>query len=55
MRVKGDFDSVRFESPEVGCCKTLKPSRVDGFTEFVVPDLIIGGRVYLGAKSGGKD
>jgi hypothetical protein len=55
VRVKGDFDSVRFESPEVGCCKTLKPSRVDGFTEFVVPDLVIGGRVYLGAKSAGTD
>ena len=53
VRVKGNFDSVRFESPEGGCCKTLKPSRVDGFTEFVVPDLVIGGRVYLGAKSGG--
>jgi hypothetical protein len=26
---------------------------VDGFTEFVVPDLVIGGRVYLAAKSGG--
>ena len=55
VRVKGDFDSVRFESPEGGCCKTLKPSRVDGFTEFVVPDLVIGGRVYLAAKSGGTD
>ena len=55
MRVKVDFDSVRFESPEVGCCKTLRPSRVDGFTEFVVPDLVIGGRVYLAAKSGGTD
>jgi hypothetical protein len=53
VRVKGDFDSVRFESPEGGCCKTLTPSRVDGFTEFVVPDLVIGGRVYLAAKSGG--
>jgi len=55
VRVKGGFDSVRFESPEGGCCKTLKPSRVDGFTEFVVPDLVIGGRVYLAAKSGGTD
>jgi hypothetical protein len=53
LRVKGNFDSVRFESPEGGCCKTLRPSRVDGFTEFVVPDLVIGGRVYLAAKSGG--
>jgi len=28
---------------------------VDGFTEFVVPDLVIGRRVYLAAKSGGTD
>jgi hypothetical protein len=55
VQVKGDFDSVRFESPERGCCETLKPSRVDGFTEFVVPDLVIGGRVYLGAKAGGTN
>jgi hypothetical protein len=55
VRVKGNFDSVRFESPEGGCCKTLRPSHVDGFTEFVVPDLVIGGRVYLGAKSGGTN
>jgi hypothetical protein len=55
VRVKGDFDSVRFETPEGGCCKTLTPTRVDGFTEFVVPDLVIGGRVYLGAKSGGTN
>ena len=55
VRVKGNLDSVRFESPEGGCCKTLSPSHVDGFTEFVVPDLVIGGRVHLGAKSGGTN
>jgi len=52
VQVKGNFDAVRFESPEHGCCETLKPSRVDGFTQFVVPDLVIGGRVHLGAKGG---
>ena len=50
VQVKGNFDSARFESPERGCCEILKPSHVDGFTEFVVPDLIIGGRVHLSAN-----
>ena len=50
VQVKGNFDSARFESPERGCCQILKPSHVDGFTEFVVPDLIIGGRVHLSAS-----
>ena len=47
VQVKGAFGSVRYESPEQGCCEKLKPSHVDGFTEFVVPDLVIGGRVHL--------
>jgi hypothetical protein len=55
VQVKGNFDSVRFESPEHGCCETLEPSHVDGFTAFVVPDLVIGGRVHLGAKSSGSN
>jgi hypothetical protein len=55
VQVKGNFDSVRFESPEHGCCETLNPSHLDGFTEFVVPDLVIGGRVHLSAKSSGSN
>jgi len=55
VQVKGNFDSVRFESPEHGCCETHEPSHVDGFTAFVVPDLVIGGRVHLGAKSSGSN
>jgi hypothetical protein len=51
VQVKGNFDSVRFESPEHGCCEMLNPSHVDGLTEFVVRDLVIGGRVHLSAKS----
>jgi hypothetical protein len=54
VQVKGNFDSARFESPERGCCEILKPSHVDGFTEFVVPDLIIGGRVHLSASPNPK-
>ncbi len=55
VQVKGKFASVRFESPERGCCETLKPSYVDGMTEFVVPDVVIGGRVHLSAGAGEKE
>jgi hypothetical protein len=57
VQMKGTFGSVKFESPEGGCCETLKPVHVDGFTEFVVPNLLIGGRVRLeagGAKAEAK-
>lgn len=50
VQVKGAFESIRFESPDQKCCETLKPSHVDGFTEFVVPNLLIGGRVHLKAQ-----
>ena len=54
VQVKGDFESARFESPENGCCTALKPSHVDGFTEFVVPGLVIGGRVHVSRKAADK-
>jgi hypothetical protein len=47
VQVKGAFESVKIESADGGCCETLKPSHVDGFTDFVVPNLVIGGRVHL--------
>src|SRR5438105_2534462 len=47
VQVKGSFRSIRFESPEQGCCESLKPTVRDGFTEFVVPSLNLTGRVYL--------
>ncbi len=50
VQVRGAFESIKFESPDQGCCETLKPSHVDGFTEFVVPNLWIGGRVHLKAQ-----
>jgi hypothetical protein len=50
VQVKGTFASVWYESAERGCCEKLKASQVDGFTEFVVPDVVIGGRVHLSAK-----
>jgi hypothetical protein len=46
LRVKGSFSQVRYESPEDSFA--LIPARErDGFTEFVLPDVRIGGRVFL--------
>lgn len=46
LRVKGLFSEGYFESPEAG--PELLPLRHrDGFTEFVVPSLRVGGRVFL--------
>ena len=47
VQVKGSFTSIRYESPEHGCCESLLPVNRDGFTEFVIPDLRIAGRVHL--------
>jgi hypothetical protein len=49
VQVKGTFGSARFEAPEQGCCETLKMEHVDGFTQFVVTNLVGGGRVHLEA------
>ena len=50
VQVKGSFASIRYESPEHKCCESLVPVQRDGFTEFVIPDLRIAGRVHLEAK-----
>ncbi|MGO8734495.1 MAG: hypothetical protein ACLQVM_17100 [Terriglobia bacterium] len=47
VRVKGSYPVIRYENPEHGCCEYLSPTRSDGFTEFVIPWLGIGGRVHL--------
>jgi hypothetical protein len=52
VQVKGSFVSIRYETPEHGCCETLTPRHVNGFTEFVVPDLVIGGRLHLQPAAG---
>ncbi|HEX3354046.1 MAG TPA: hypothetical protein VHS34_14605 [Terriglobales bacterium] len=51
VKVKGSFTSIRYETPEKGCCEPLTPVLREGFTEFVVPSLYIAGRVHL---AGGK-
>ena len=47
VQVKGSFPHVRYESPEHRCCQTLDATTHDGFTEFVIPDLQVTGRVHL--------
>jgi hypothetical protein len=46
VRVPGKFSAVHYESPETGM--TLLPyQQRDGFTEFVLPALRVGARVFL--------
>jgi len=47
VKVKGEFNTIRFESPGHECCSNLQPVKRNGFTEFVIPELRIAGRVYL--------
>lgn len=47
VQVKGSFKSIRYETPERGCCESLAPVHHDGFTEFVIPEIRIAGRVHL--------
>jgi len=47
VQVKGDFASIRFDAPGRSCCEMLTPVKHGAFTEFVIPDLRIAGRVYL--------
>lgn len=49
VRVKGSFSSIQYETPEHKCCESLAPIENNGFTEFVIPELQIAGRVHLGA------
>ncbi len=47
VQVKGSFSTIRYETPEHGCCESLEPVKHDGFTEFVIPEIRIAGRVHL--------
>jgi hypothetical protein len=49
VRIQGTYSVLRYESPESGCCEALTVTHQDGFTQFEVPSLKIGGRVHLGA------
>jgi hypothetical protein len=47
VQVKGSFASIQYETPEHQCCESLVAVKNNGFTEFVIPELRIAGRVYL--------
>jgi hypothetical protein len=49
VQLKGSFSAIRYATPEHACCRSLVPVKHDGFTEFVIPDLMIAGRVHLEA------
>jgi hypothetical protein len=53
MRVRGTFSLVQYESPEQPAA-LLPYEHRDGYTEFVVPGLRIGGRVFLTPSGGSK-
>ena len=46
LRVRGTFSQVQFESPEEPAV-LLPYQHRDGYTEFVLPTLRVGGRVFL--------
>jgi hypothetical protein len=46
-QLQGSYSSIRYETPEHGCCQGLHPVKHDGFTDFVIPSLAIAGRVHL--------
>ena len=50
VQLKGSYSAIRYETPGQECCKSLVPVKHDGFTEFVIPDLMIAGRVHLEAE-----
>lgn len=54
VQVKGAYSSVRYETPDRGCCQDLSPVQHDGFTDFVVPSLAIAGRVHLETAGSGE-
>jgi hypothetical protein len=49
VQVKGSFASIRYETADRKCCESLVPVEHNGFTEFVIPELRIAGRVHLEA------
>jgi hypothetical protein len=47
LRVKGVYSQAHFESPESGDAELLPLRHRNGYTEFVLPALRVGGRVFL--------
>lgn len=47
VQIKGSLTSIRYETPERGCCQNLEAVKHGAFTEFVIPDIRIAGRIHL--------
>jgi hypothetical protein len=50
VQVKGSFASVQYQTPGHRCCESFAAVQHDGFTEFIIPELLIAGRVHLIAQ-----
>jgi hypothetical protein len=50
LRVPGTYSVIHYESPE-SAAELIAPQHRDGFTEFVLPSLRVGGRVFLSQPS----
>lgn len=48
VRIQGMYSVLHYETPEHGCCEALTATHQDGFTQFEVRWLRVGGRVRLG-------
>lgn len=47
IQIKGRFVSVQLESPEEGCCISLRSFAHGSFSEFTIPRLVVAARVRL--------
>ena len=54
LQVRGSFSSISYETPEHGCCESLAPVKHDAFTEFVIPQLYVRGRIHLDTQLNSK-
>lgn len=52
IQIKGNMRDIQFETPERGCCQRPAAVPKNGFTEFVVPWLMIGARGTLTPANG---
>lgn len=47
LQMKGAYQTVRYSTPELGCCQAIVPVEHDGFTDLLAHKLIIAGRAEL--------
>jgi hypothetical protein len=47
VQLKGSYSTILYETPEHACCQNLSPVKHDGFTDVIIPSLVMTGRVHL--------